>query len=633
MTDHIEGIRLAKKIASAHEEMKRIEEEIEDLQKQLTDSIEHDNKNKLKIKDLEILNSELKKKNMEFQTKLQDLIIKSNLIKQEDSNLKLEIKKLKLSVNSPGKVLVSLGNVIKNDTAKNINSEILLKEKIELKEDNEKLLLVISEREAEIVKNNTYNDKKISMLNNQINELNGKLSDLNHEMKDMQEQINAKDKELQKYEENKNILAKYNLLKFEYEQYKKNIEKNKDMFNLNNEKMKETEKINKNLNDRIKKMEVSFNDLITKGNIKVKDMNDLSMYVEISNNLRDQVMELQDKNDKFEKKYEDLLKNNQEENKKLQEKYLEESNKATELQKNIDYLQESLVQSTMQLNMELSELKSKVFKLETEKKTEQDKYKELLNNYEKSGENFMNIQKTMTKLREKDDFDITLIEERYIVLENMLDLEKNDLIAQNRELINQVRILNDNDVDKNNVDIDENLKMEIQNLKDENKLLQNKLKDKENQILQFQKQMETLKILQEENQNLKQNIKENNTNFQVIINELTAKSSQLSEELLESRRRTSLLRSIPKFKKEDVKMKVDNTMMSAEVEKYQKENENLKNEIEHLREENQKLVTEISLQKAQIANDTFTKDSEISKYKTLANKYKKMLEDNGLIKK
>ena len=610
-----------------------LKSEIEDLQKQLTDSIEHDNKNKLKIKDLEILNSELKKKNMEFQTKLQDLIIKSNLIKQEDSNLKLEIKKLKLSVNSPGKVLVSLGNVIKNDTAKNINSEILLKEKIELKEDNEKLLLVISEREAEIVKNNTYNDKKISMLNNQINELNGKLSDLNHEMKDMQEQINAKDKELQKYEENKNILAKYNLLKFEYEQYKKNIEKNKDMFNLNNEKMKETEKINKNLNDRIKKMEVSFNDLITKGNIKVKDMNDLSMYVEISNNLRDQVMELQDKNDKFEKKYEDLLKNNQEENKKLQEKYLEESNKANELQKNIDYLQESLVQSTMQLNMELSELKSKVFKLETEKKTEQDKYKELLNNYEKSGENFMNIQKTMTKLREKDDFDITLIEERYIVLENMLDLEKNDLIAQNRELINQVRILNDNDVDKNNVDIDENLKMEIQNLKDENKLLQNKLKDKENQILQFQKQMETLKILQEENQNLKQNIKENNTNFQVIINELTAKSSQLSEELLESRRRTSLLRSIPKFKKEDVKMKVDNTMMSAEVEKYQKENENLKNEIEHLREENQKLVTEISLQKAQIANDTFTKDSEISKYKTLANKYKKMLEDNGLIKK
>ena len=607
-----------------------LKSEVEDLQKQLTDSIEQDNNNRLKIKDLEIQNSELKKKNLEFQSKLQELIIKNNLVQQEDSNLKLEIKKLKLSINSPGKVLASLGNVIKNDSAKNINSEILLKEKIELKESNEKLLLVISEREAEIVKNNTYNDKKIIMLNNTINELNGKISELNHDMKDMQEQINAKDKELQKIEENKNILAKYNLLKFEYEQYKKNIEKNKDLLNLNNEKLKETDKINKNLNERVKKMETSFNDMVTKGNIKVKDMNDLSMYVEINENLRAQIIELQDNNDKFEKKYEELLKNNQEENKKLQEKYIEENNKVVELQKNVDFLQDSLVQSTMQLNMDLSELKSKLFKLETEKKTQQDKYKELLNNYEKSGENFVNIQKTMTKLREKDDFDITLIEERYIVLENMLDLEKNDLITQNKELINQLKILNDSDVDKNNINMDNNFKMEIQNLKDENKLLQNKLKDKENQILQFQKHMETLKILQEENQALKANIKENNTNFQVIINELTAKSSQLSEELLESRRKTSLLRSIPKFKKEDVKMKVDNSMMTAEIEKYQKENENLKNEVEHLKEENQKLVTEISLQKAQMANETFTMNSEISKLKAINKKYKILLEEHGV---
>ena len=606
----------------------KFKSEIENLQKQLTESIEHDNNNKLKIKDLEIQNSELKKKNMEFQSKLQELIIKNNLIQQEDSNLKLEIKKLQLSINSPGKVLASLGNVIKNDNAKNINNEILLKEKIELKESNDKLLLVISEREAEIVKNNSYNEKKLSMLQSQINELNGKLSDCNHNMKDMQEQINAKDKELQKVEENKNILAKYNLLKFEFEQYKKNIEKNKDLFNLNNDKVKETEKLNKNLNDRIKKIETSFNDMVTKGNIKVKDMNDLSMYVEINENLRAQIMEIQDKSDKFEKKYEQMVKNHEEEN-------LEQYNKAVELQKNIDYLQDSFVQGTVQLNTELSELKSKVFKLETEKKTAQDKYKELLDNYEKSGENFVNIQKTMTKLREKDDFDITLIEERYIVLENMLDLEKNDLIAQNRELINQVRILNDNDnpTDKESIDVISNLKSEIQNLKDENKLLQNKLKDKENQIIQFQKQMETLKILQQETQSLKQNIKENNQNFKKIIDELTAKSSQLSEELLESRKRTSLLRSLPKFNKEDVKMKVDNTMMSAEVEKYQKENENLKNEIEHLREENSKLVNDVSLLKAQIANDTFTKDSEISKYKALSQKYKTMLEKNGLLKK
>ena len=605
--------------------------EIEDLQKQLIESIEHDNNNKLKIKDLEIKNSELEKKNFEFQSKLQDLIIKQNLIQQEDSNLKLEIKKLQLSVNSPGKVLASLGNVIKNDS-KNINNEILLKEKIEMKETNEKLLLVISERESEIIKNKTISEKKLASLQETITELNAKISDCNHDLKDMQDQLNAKDKELQKIEENKNILSKYNLLKFEFEQYKKNTEKNKDINNLKKEKLNEVEEINKNLNQRVTKLENNFNELIRKGTIQVKDMNDLSMYVEISENLRSQIMEMQDKSDKFDRKFEEIIKNSQEENKKLEDKYLEQYNQCIELQKNIDYLQDSFVQGTVKLNTELSELKSKVFELENNRRLEEEKYKELLKNFEKSGENFVNLQKTMTKLREKDDFDITLIEERYIVLENMLSLEKNDLITQNRDLINQIKSY---DEDESNIKIDKNnnLKMEIKNLKDENKLLQNKLKDKENTIIQLQKKMETFKILQQENQSLKSNIKENNTNFQVIINELTTKSSQLSEELLESRRRTSLLRSIPKFKKEEVKMKVDNTMMSAEVEKYKKENENLKKENQNIKEEKSKMEEEYSMIKAQLANDTFTKDSEIFKYKSLAKKYKTMLEEKGIIKK
>ncbi len=613
--------------------------EIEDLQKQLIESIEHDNNNKLKIKDLEIKNSELEKKNLDFQSKLQDLIIKLNLMQQEDSNLKLEIKKLKLSINSPGKVLASLGNVIKNDTSKNINNEILLKEKIEMKEVNEKLLLVLSERESDIIKNKTIDEKKISMLQNTINELNGKLSDADHDLKDMQEQLNAKDKDLQKLEESKSILSKYNLLKFEFEQYKKNTEKLKDINNIEKEKYKELESINKNLNDRVVKMENSFNDLLKNGSIKIKDMNDLTMYTEMTANLRGQIIELQDKSDKLDKKYDQTIKNCQEENKKLEEKYLEQYNQAIDLQKNIDYLQDSFVQGTVKLNTELSEMKSKVFELEKNKRLEEDKYNELLNNYEKAGENFVNLQKTMTKLREKDDFDITLIEERYIVLENMLSFEKNDLITQNRDLINQIKIYNENDFNsendknKNKMKIDNTLKMEIKNLKDEKTLLQNKLKDKENAIFQLQKKLESFKILEQENKSLKDNIKENNTNFQVIINELTAKNSQLSEELLDSRRRTSLLRSIPKFKKEEVQMKVDNTMMSAEVEKYKKENEELKMNIEALKDENKNKTDELSLLKAQNANDAFVKDNEIFKYKTLAKKYKTMLEEKGLLNK
>ena len=612
--------------------------EIEELQQQLTEAIEHDNNSKLKIKDLEIKNSELEKKNLDYQSKLKNIIIKMNLIQQEDSVLKLEVKKLQLSVNSPGKVLASLSNIMKNDVNRNVNNEILLKEKIELKESNEKLLLVLSERESEIIKNKTINEKRINMLQQNISELNAKINECNHNLKDMQDQINEKDKLLQKTEESKNIMAKYNLLKFEYEQYKKNIEKSKDISDLNKDKVKETEAINKNLNERIVKLEKSFNDLINKGMIQVKDMNDISMYVEISENLRAQIMELQDKSDKSEKKYLELINKCNDDYKKLEDKYMENSNQASEKQNNIDYLQESFVQGTVKLNTEISELKSKVYELETFKKSADDKYKELLKDYEKAGENFVNLQKTMTKLREKDDFDITLIEERYIVLENMLNYEKNDLIAQNRDLINQIKILNDNDSNDNNDKApnnnknNNNLNNEIKNLKDENQLLQNKIKDKDNTIVQLQKKVETFKILQQENQTLKQNIKENNANFQVLINELTAKTSQLSDELLESRRSTSLLRSIPKFKKEDVKMKVDNSIMNAEMEKNQKDIENLKKEVNNLKEENKKLIDENSMLKAQMANDAFTKDNEIFKYKSLAKKYKTMLEEKGLLK-
>ena len=609
--------------------------EIEDLQKQLIESIEQDNNNKLKIKDLEIKNSELEKKNFEFQSKLQELIIKNNLIQQEDSNLQLEIKKLKLSINSPGKVLASLGNVIKNDT-KSINNEMLLKEKLELREINEKLLLVISERESDVIKNKTIYEKKIDLLQKTINELNGKVNDANHDLKDLQTQVNEKDKALQKLEENKNILSKYNLLKFEFDQYKKNIEKNKEMVDLEKAKTKELETINKKLNDRVVKLENNFNDLIKKGTIKVKDMNDINLYVEISENLRGQIMEMTDKSAALEKKYDEMLKKGQEENKKLETQYMEQYNQAADLQKNIDYLQESFVQGTVKLNTELSELKSKVFELENYKKSQEEKYKELLTNYEKAGENFQNIQKTMTKLREKDDFDITLIEERYIVLENMLSFEKNDLITQNRDLINQIKMLNEGDVNSENKgsnqkEIDNTLKMEIKNLKDEKLLLQNKLKDKETTIIQLQQKLETLKIVQQENQSLKNNIKENSKNFQVIINELTAKTEQLSEELLNSRKRTSLLRSIPTFKKEDVQMKVDNTIMSAEVEKYKKENEELKKSIETIKNDNKQKENELSLLKAQTANDNFIKDNELFKCKNLVKKYKTMLEENGLL--
>ena len=69
-------------------------------------------------------------------------------------------------------------------------------------------------------------------------------------------------------------------------------------------------------------------------------------------------------------------------------------------------------------------------------------------------------------------------------------MEKNDLIIQNKDLINKVKFLSENDYNtnsENNIDKKDTLKMEIKNLIEENKLLQNKIKDKDNAIIQLQK--------------------------------------------------------------------------------------------------------------------------------------------------
>ena len=611
--------------------------EIKDLQQQLTQSIENENNKKIQIRDLEIKNSELEKKLNEYQSRLQELIINQNLIQQEDSNLKLEIKKLQLSINSPGKVLASLSNII-NKSDKQLNdtkSENLIKEKVEMKEINDKLTLVLSEREAEMIKQKNEHEKEIIEKQKIITNLNAKINDLNNDLKDMQELLNLKDKEFQKIEENKNILAKYNLLSLEYEQYKTKTEKNKDAFLVDKEKMNLLTNTNKGLNERITKIEKDFNDLLKRGVVKIKDMNDLNVYSEISENLRQQIMEMEDNNTKMEKKYTDLIKKNKDDYKKLEDKYSESNHQNAELQNNMELIQENYVQGTMKLNNEMSALKSKSLEAENRKKETEKRIENLLKDYEKLENNFRSLQKTMTMLREKDDIDITLIEERYIVLENMVDLEKNDLINQNKELLNKIKLISDN----GNLDYllsDENksqdFKLEIKNLQNDNDLLQKKLKDQERTIFQLQKKLETYNILKQENQQLKADIKENTINFKALIKELNDKTSQLNDELLESRKRTSILRSLPKFNKEDVKMKVDNTMMNQEMEKYKKEIEKLNDEIKKTNQEKDEAIEQVSSLKTKYASDIFTKDDEIFKLKTLAKKYKAILEKNGLLK-
>ena len=529
--------------------------EISELQKKLSEIIESDNNKRLQIKDLEIKNSELSKKNFEFQSHLQNLIIKMNLVSQENSTLKLEIKKLQLSVNSPGKIIASLGTTNKT----NITLDNLLKEKSELKETNEKLVLVLSEREAELSKQKFDYETKINDLNKIITEQKAKISDLNNDMKDIQEQLNLKDKELQSKKEGKSNGDDYNKLKIDYDLLQKNNENNKILYENLQKKMSLYENENKSLNDRVIKIEKTFSNFVKGKDPKVKDINDLEIYNEISENLRLQVTEIQEEREQMEKKYNETNTKNMEDYKKLEEKYKALSDENSELQKTIDDSQNGFITGTIKLNNEISSLNDQIKDIEKQKDEFKNKYENLLLDLDKNSKNFQNLQNVMTKLREKDDIDITLIEERYMVLENVLELEKNEIVNTNKELINKVKILTEKINNASGGDLskaspetkeekDNNLKLEIKNLTDENKLLQIKIKEQEKRLFQLQKKTDILNIVKEENQTLKKNLNENNVNMQVIIKELTNKTNQLNEELLQSRKRTSLLRSNPNLK-------------------------------------------------------------------------------------
>ena len=615
------------------------EEKYAKLKKRLSATTESDKNNKLKIKDLEIKNIELKKKNFEFQSHLQNLIIKMNLISQENSTLKLEIKKLQLSVNSPGKILASLGTSKKT----NLSNDNILKEKSELKEENEKLILMLTDKESSLSKQKLDYENEINDLNKIITEQNGKINDLTNDMDDIQMQINTKEKEIKKLKDEKNQKMgtydpkEYKKLKIDYDLLIPKLEELKNINSSLQEKYNIIQNENKDLNNRVIKIEQSFNNFVQSNNPKLKSIQDLQIYNEINNNLRAQITEVQDSKDKLEESFNTMNLKFKEDLKTLENKYININNQNEELKKQVEEAQNTFITDTMKLNSEISNLNRQIKNFEKEKNDYKNKYDNLLKDLETNKNNFDNLQKIMTKLREKDDIDITLIEERYIILENVIEQEKNELINTNKELLNKIKFLNqindfsgngapglDPGINKNSSELD----LEIKNLKEENKFLQNKLKEQEKRFFEVQKKTEILNILKEENKMLKKNIKENEINLRKVINELTNKANQLNEELLQSRKRTSLLRSKPTFENLDI---------NNDIERYKQEIEKIKNENaikeKKDKEEIELLEGQLSAIKAQFAEKEFNKDNEIMKYKNLSKKYRDMLESNGIIKK
>ena len=465
-------------------------------------------------------------------------------------------------------------------------------------------------------------------------------------MEDIQNQLNLKEKEIQKLKEENNKKygekeqKEFKKLKIEYELLIQKLEESEKSNSDLEEKCNLYQNENKSLNDRVIKIEQAFNNLIESKNPKIKDIADLEIHNGISQNLRIELNEILDSRDKLEKTNKETNLKFKEDYKLLENKYLDIFNQYENVQKQIEESQNSFISDTMKLNSEISNLNRQIKAVEKERDDCKNKYQNLLKELESNKNNFDNLQKIMTKLREKDDIDITLIEERYIVLENVLEQEKNELVNTNKNLINKIKFLNqannisDNGAPglENNGDKMSSLDLEIKNLKEENKLLKMRIKEQEKRFFELQKKTDILNILKEENKLLKKNLKENEINMKKVIKDLNNKTSQLNEELLESRKRTSLLRSKQSFDDENAMKPIN-----IEIENYKQQIELLKNEIETQKqkdkEEIELLEGKLSAVRAQIAENDFNKDNEIMKYKNLSKKYRDILESNGLLKK
>ena len=564
-------------------------------------------------KRIEELNGEIIKKDMTIQK-----------LTNENTTLQFEIKKAQLSINSPGRVVSSISSMIKNES----NMAQLSKEKAELKETNQKLLLMLSEKEIEITSLKSLYEKKISQLNNEICSLTAKMNDLKSDIDDQQNQIDIKEKTIANIEENKDIIAKHNLLQVEYEQLKQNFEKQIEINSLSETKLTQLTNQIATLNASLSKIETEFNQLITNKTITCSSMEDLSCYTTLSENLRNTIMTLEDDKAKMESKYIAQIKKNRSDYKSLEDKYLESYQKITELENEISSHQNDFMSGTLELNKEMTAMKTTISTLNKQKDDLNRRINDMADSNDKLMSEFKNLQEMMMKMREKDDVDITLIEERYIVMENMLNMEKSDLITENRTLLNRLKLIekNNNCVDLL-LDDDNSYKHEIKILSEENKLLQRKMKEMENTMDGYEKIAEENRVNIEEIKSMKNSIIESNAHYDKVIDELNKKINTISTELVEARKRTSVLRSSQCYSSRDMNSVV----------RYANEIEELKNELEEEKKkhynEMKKAEEDIAKIKTQLAEDTFKKDDEIIKLKNTNKKYYTILVDKGLIKK
>lgn len=468
------------------------------------------------------------------------------VLQQETAHLKLENKKLSLSINSPGKVITFLTKQFK--TQNDASTQNLMKDKAQLKETNDKLLLILAEKEAEICQLKESYESRILSTNNTIYTLNAKIRDLSNDLEDINLQLNEKCKEMDTIEERGILLSKYNCLKEEYEQFKTSTTIrsaiNNDTDDIHS-KASRLEERNKALEERVNKLEKEYVEWLSTGKISGTSVDQLEFHVTLINGLRSQLGICEDEIHQLENQLKGKAnrKEKSDNDYKLLEAKYNETLKQLEAMNN-KYIQSEqyFLKGSSSLNREIANLLNNNLEMNHIKEELENRVKGLLTQIKQLKTNFKSLQDTMTALREKDDYDITLIEERYIVLESILQTDKAELLQQNRDLLNKIKAIemNANSQGNNSAFLHD---QEIKILKEENRLLQFRIKEQEKTISLKEKLYEENMFYQSEIKLMKSDIKELKDQYEKIKQGLISKTIELTNELAESRKRTSLLRS------------------------------------------------------------------------------------------
>ena len=570
---------LKNKIAELEKELQKRSEAIEELK----------NKNDNLNKKNEILQKEIEdsKKEIEEQTEKSfflNSIIDDKVDKEDYDNLEHQLNEEKAK------------NIKMKKNIDNLNEEISKKEETLIKNKNQ------INSQKQIIKEN---EKKINDLNEQINKKNEIYNELSIKYNDMISKIEDDKKNLNNAIENLNLSEKYKkFINFEKpDLIKVIIEKDDYLYNIEKENLKNIDEIkdlknkNQDLNNDINRKLVEINNLTQKKLSLENELNEVntekSKIQKILNNKEEELNKEKEIKEKLikdlneEKNKNELMMND---NKNMKNEIITQKENISKLNNEISLLQNknkekeeqinSLTKDKETLNKNYKDLLDKYNEELSKTKQKEQRTSIAIKNLNLTGEHLklanMNKEQLISLIVEKDKY-IKVIEDLNKDLNekvNKITKEKNIIIEENNKLKESI-----SNLEKNNSLINsenEQFKKDIENIKSEkNNLILDLEKEKELK----EKYIKEVKTLTEEIKELKERINLLKADIQKISDLNTEKEEKIISLNNEIASMQNKINSFEK-QKEELLLKYNNLIEQSNIQLEKIQNLNLKEKTE-----------------------------------------------------